>query len=130
MEGKIKFIRLDGITMDAGPVRRLFNIFDQLKTLTAATPKTLEGRMLKMTNEMGELAQAVDIHIGNPGTKYREATDTVNDMLEEAVDVSLVVQSFILQLQSTYGLTDDQILAMYELKQQKWQRVLELDTAE
>lgn len=112
--------------MEADTVKRLFNIFDELKILTAATPKTLEGRMLKMTNELGELAQAVDIHLGNPGTQYRQVDNTVEDMLEEAVDTSLVLQSFILQLQSEYGLTDEQVMAMYEKKQAKWRRVCEI----
>ena len=75
------------VSNDAVSVTRLFNIYEELGRLTAATPKALPTRMLKLTNEVGELAQAVDIAEGNAGTKYRDVVDPVADVLEEAIDV-------------------------------------------
>lgn len=112
---------------DTVSVTRLFNIYEELGRLTAASPKALPTRMLKLTNEVGELAQAVDIAEGNAGTKYRDVKNPFADVLEEAVDVMLVNASLIIQLMRTHNFTPAQVLEVIEMKMAKWQRVLELD---
>ncbi|MNE25711.1 hypothetical protein D3C80_1190470 [compost metagenome] len=114
---------------EAVPVKRLFNIFEELGRLTAATPKGLPTRMLKLTNEVGELAQAVDIAEGNAGTKYRDVEDPIADVLEEAIDVLLVDGSLIIQLMRDHNINPDRVLEVIEQKMAKWQKVLELDGA-
>lgn len=108
-------------------VTRVFNIFNEMKRLTDATPKDMPTRMLKMTNEVGELAQAVDIASGNAGTKYRDVEDPIADVLEEAVDVLLVNGSMIIQLMRTHGFTAEQVFDVIEKKMAKWEHVLKLD---
>lgn len=108
-------------------VTRLFNIHDEIVRLTAATPKTLPTRMVKLTSEVGELAGAIDIAEGNAGTKYRNADNPILDVLEEAIDVDLVGKSLIIQLMQDRGITVEQVLEMYERKLAKWNQVLELD---
>lgn len=108
-------------------VTRLFNIKDELVRLTAATPKSMPTRMLKLTNETGELAGAVDIAEGNAGTKYRQVTDPIADVLEEAIDVSLVVSSMIVQLMVDHNIPITHVMSVIEQKMAKWSKVLELD---
>ena len=108
-------------------VTRLFNIFEELGRLTASTPKELPTRMLKMTNEVGELAQAVDVLEGNAGTKYRGVVNPVAGVLEEAVDVLLVNGSLIVQLMQKYNIPADRVFDVLEQKMAKWQKVLDLD---
>lgn len=119
------------ITFEDQPVKnnvtRLFNIHDEIVRLTAATPKTLPTRMVKLTSEVGELAGAIDIAEGNAGTKYRNAEEPILDVLEEAIDVDLVGKSLIIQLMQDHGITVEQVLDMYERKLAKWNQVLELD---
>lgn len=119
------------ITFEDQPVKnnvtRLFNIHDEIVRLTAATPKTLPTRMVKLTGEVGELAGAIDIAEGNAGTKYRNAEEPILDVLEEAIDVDLVGKSLIIQLMQDHGITVEQVLDMYERKLAKWNQVLELD---
>lgn len=114
---------------DAVSVTRLFNIYEELGRLTAATPKALPTRMLKLTNEVGELAQAVDIAEGNAGTKYRDVVDPVADVLEEAIDVLLVDGSLIIQLMRDHNIKPAQVLEVIEKKMTKWEQVLQLDEA-
>lgn len=108
-------------------VTRLFNIKDVMLRLTALTPKSLPARMLKLTNELGELAGAVDILEENAGTKYRNAKDPVGDVLEEALDVLIVDLSLIIQFAQDRGFTIHQVLDVAERKLAKWEHVLELD---
>lgn len=119
------------ITFEDQPVKnnvtRLFNIHDEIVRLTAATPKTLPTRMVKLTSEVGELAGAIDIAEGNAGTKYRNVDEPILDVLEEAIDVDLVGKSLIIQLMQDHGITVEQVLEMYERKLAKWNQVLELD---
>ena len=115
------------VSNDTVSVTRLFNIYEELGRLTAATPKALPTRMLKLTNEVGELAQAVDIAEGNAGTKYRNVGNPFADVLEEAVDVLLVNGSLIIQLMRDRGFEPAQVLEMIEKKMAKWEQVLQLD---
>jgi len=115
------------VSNDAVSVTRLFNIYEELGRLTAATPKALPTRMLKLTNEVGELAQAVDIAEGNAGTKYRDVVDPVADVLEEAIDVLLVDGSLIIQLMRDHNIKPAQVLEVIEKKMAKWEQVLQLD---
>lgn len=108
-------------------VTRIFNIYEEIGRLTALTPKALPSRMLKLTNEVGELAQAVDIADGGAGTKYRNVQDPFADVLEEAIDVLLVDSSLIIQLMRDHGFTANQVLSKIERKMEKWQLVLDLD---
>jgi len=108
-------------------VTRLFNINEVSLRLTEATPKGLPSRMLKLTNEVGELAGAVDIAEGNAGTKYRGVKDPIADVLEEAIDVGLVIHSLIAQLMRDHNITLLQVMEVIERKQAKWAKVLELD---
>lgn len=108
-------------------VTRLFNIYDEIARLTAATPKTLGSRMVKLTSEVGELAGAIDIAEGGAGTKYRKVTDPISHVLEEAIDVDLVNRSLIIQLMQDHGITMEQVMDMYDAKLTKWNNVLVAD---
>lgn len=110
-------------------VTRLYNIKDTLVQLTALTPKDLPTRMLKMTNETGELAGAIDVLLGNAGTKYRNEKDPVNHVLEEIVDVQLVISSLLIQFIRDHNIPVSAVMDMAEKKMAKWAAVLELDHA-
>ena len=117
-------------------VTRQYNVFDlgrrltidnEIERLTAATPKTLGSRIVKLCSEVGELAGAVDIAEEGAGTKYRNVADPIKHVLEEAIDVDLVNRSLIVQLMQDHNISEDQVLDMYEAKLAKWAKVLELD---
>lgn len=108
-------------------VVQLFKINDEIVRLTAATPKTLGSRMVKLTSEVGELAGAIDIAEGGAGTKYRKIADPIMHVLEEAIDVDLVNRSLIIQLMQDHNITMDEVLEMYTAKLTKWNNVLALD---
>lgn len=117
-------------------VTRLYNVHDiarlnhidvEIVRLTAATPKTLGSRMVKLCSEVGELAGAIDIAESGAGTKYRKVADPILHVLEEAIDVDLVNRSLIIQLMQDHNISEEQVLDMYDAKLKKWNNVLELD---
>lgn len=117
-------------------VTRLYNVYgitvpeqmgQEIARLTAATPKTLGSRMVKLCSEVGELAGAIDIAESGAGTKYRKVANPIMHVLEEAIDVDLVNRSLIIQLMQDHNITEDQVLEMYTAKLTKWNNVLALD---
>lgn len=115
--------------MSNSQVTRLFNIKDTLVQLTALTPKDLPTRMLKLTNETGELAGAIDILLGNAGTMYRNQKQPVDHVLEEIVDVQLVIASLLVQFMQDNNIDISAVMDMFEKKMAKWAAVLDLDHA-
>lgn len=122
--------------MSNSQVTRLYNVFDiqrvknidnEIVRLTAATPKTLSSRIVKLTSEVGELAGAVDIAEEGAGTKYRKIADPIKNVLEEAIDVDLVNRSLIIQLMQDHNISEKEVLDMYDAKLTKWNNVLALD---
>ena len=88
----------------------------EIRRLTAADPKSLEQRLLKATEELGELAQAVLAKSGASGCAYKASTAA--DVQEETADLLLVVLSLVVQV------GEDEVFAKMATKAQKWEEKL------
>ena len=67
----------------------MFGIYE----LTEADPKPLQERALKLSEEAGELAQAVLSVTKAPGSAYKN--HSIADVREEAVDAAIVALSLL-----------------------------------
>lgn len=63
--------------------------------LSRLDPKTLQERTLKLSEEAGEVAQAVLSATGAPGSAYKGLT--LDDVREEAVDAAIVALAILAQ---------------------------------
>ncbi|WP_417687032.1 MazG-like family protein [Roseibium sp.] len=99
----------------------LSEIFD----LTAADPKTLQERALKLCEEAGEVAQAVLSATGAPGTAYKGLS--VADVREEAVDTIIVAMAVLAQASDSRDFFEAEFERLILQKCQKWQATLAVD---
>ncbi len=93
----------------------MFNIYD----LTGKDPKSLQERALKLSEEAGELAQAVLSVTKAPGSAYK--THSLGDVREEAVDAAIVALSILAQACTTREEFDTELERLMTLKCAKWQ---------
>ena len=81
--------------------------------------KSLIERALKLSEETGEVAEAVLSTLAVPGCEYKEKT--MESVIEEAVDVIIVAGSIIEEA----GVSEKFIAKMFELKLDKWKESIE-----
>ncbi|WP_316862243.1 MazG-like family protein [uncultured Cohaesibacter sp.] len=96
--------------------------------LTGKDPKSLQQRALKLSEEAGEVAQAVLSATGAPGSSYKAMT--LEDVREEAVDAAIVALAILAQAsesEEAYLVELDRLVAE---KCNKWKTTLATDAAE
>jgi len=76
--------------------------------------KTLLQRMVKLQEEVGELAQEVLVHEKASGSQYKEAG--ADGILGECTDIMLVTLSIFYHM----GASTDDLAALLEKKSAKW----------
>lgn len=69
--------------------------FEEIQKLTEIDKKTIEQRALKLTEETGEVAQAILSNINACGCGYKNKSKY--DITEECLDVIIVASSIISQ---------------------------------
>lgn len=100
-----------------------------IEDLTAQCGKTLEQRVLKLTEETGEVARALLIATGSPGAKYRDRKEGIDELVEECADVFIVVMSILYHhLGQSYPEYSSQFIDMLGKKLGKWKHILELES--
>lgn len=90
--------------------------------LTRADPKSLQERTLKLSEEAGELAEAVLSVTGAPGSAYKQLE--MKDVQEEAVDAALVALSVLAQACGSLEIFEDELDRLLADKIAKWQAKL------
>ena len=93
----------------------MFGIFE----LTQADPKSLPERALKLSEEAGELAQAVLSVTKAPGSAYKN--HTLADVREEAVDAAIVALSVLAHASSSEEEFQAELNRLMNEKCAKWQ---------
>ncbi|MBS0621002.1 MAG: hypothetical protein JSS61_06050 [Verrucomicrobia bacterium] len=88
-------------------------ILKSLQQLSLEEKKSLLERMVKLQEEVGELAQEVLIQHGSSGSHYKQSASTIR---EEAVDVILVALS-IFYLEKG---TPEELDSLLAAKAKKW----------
>lgn len=96
----------------------MFNIYE----LTQTDPKTLQERALKLSEEAGELAQAVLSATGAPGSAYKG--QDFADVREEAVDAAIVALSVLAQASESREAFEAELDRLMVEKCAKWQAKL------
>jgi|GEM_PF-1284656 len=96
----------------------MFRIFE----LTRADPKSLLQRALKLSEETGELAEAVLSVTNAPGSSYKSRTYA--DVREEAADAALVALSVLAQTCESAEEFSAEVSRLMAEKSEKWQAKL------
>jgi len=87
----------------------------KLDRLCEMNTKTSEEIVLKLMEEVGEVAQAILSFKGAQGCEYKAKGR--DDVIEELVDVSMVVESLL----HRYNVSDARFNAMFNQKLNKWE---------
>jgi NTP pyrophosphatase (non-canonical NTP hydrolase) len=90
-------------------------IINTLKSLSIKEKKTLIQRALKLTEETGEVAEAVLSYTDSPGCGYKQKTR--EDVMEECVDVIIMATSIIANLE----FKDEDVASTFVKKMTKWE---------
>jgi len=93
------------------------NILQDILDFSSAEKKTIQQRALKLSEEVGELSEAILSSTGAPGCSYKDKTNS--NVIEEAVDVMVVAIS-ILQAAGVSKMED--LIAPFQQKLLKWQK--------
>lgn len=80
--------------------------------------KTLLEMILKCSEELGELSQAVLSYTGACGCSHKNLT--LDNVKEEVVDVFVVITAIIAKV----GLSKEEVIGIAENKLIKWQKVI------
>jgi NTP pyrophosphatase (non-canonical NTP hydrolase) len=91
------------------------NLWQTIKQLSQQEPKTLEQQAIKLSEEVGEAAEALLSMEGVSGDGYKQLS--VADTKEEYVDVLLVTFALLEKL----GTTDAELADLLQCKLAKWQ---------
>lgn len=91
------------------------NILKQIEEVDKIEPKTLSEKVLKATEEIGELAEAVLSSNKSSGCGYKNKNK--QDILEESVDLAIVAISVALEVGTTEEITQE-----FEKKISKWKK--------
>ena len=111
---------------DDGIEKQWKDAFASIKAATICCPKTIEQRVIKLSEEVGELARAISILREHPCTKYRGAA-TIDDVIEEIADVLIVTLSLYQDMPRMHGLdlgSPNRLLDAVEKKVGKWRTIL------
>lgn len=95
---------------------------EKIKTLSLDNKKSLEQIALKLSEETGEVAQALLSATNASGSGYK--TQGYDDVKEECIDVIMVALSLFYKS----GGTDEELSETMNLKVDKWQRKTRIDT--
>ncbi len=90
--------------------------YELIERLSKKEPKTLLQRMVKLQEEVGELAQEVLIHESASGTQHK--SHGPDGVLGECVDVALVVLSIYFQQGGTLQHLEEAVAR----KSAKWEK--------
>ncbi|WP_250673028.1 MazG-like family protein [Paraclostridium ghonii] len=96
--------------------------FEEIQRLTDIDEKTIEQRTLKLTEEAGELAQAILSQTNACGCGYKNKSK--QDITEECLDVIIVASSIISQNYNN-KVDIELIKNIYNKKLQKWKEKCE-----
>lgn len=109
------------------PMSALERAFERIRRLTEQCNKTVEQRMMKLSEETGELARSLSIDLDAPGTQYREKIP--DETLQEIADVFIVSASILNHHLSMSAQAPD-FINMIHKKLNKWDNILksELET--
>ncbi len=91
------------------------NTLLRLKELSRKEPKTIIEKALKLTEETGEVAEAVLSFCKVSGCGYKNKT--AEDVVEECLDTIIMASSIIAVL----GVSDRDVLRMMNTKLNKWE---------
>lgn len=86
----------------------------QIKQAALKEPKTIEQQFLKLSEELGEAAQAYLSAKGISGNDYKALT--TDNVKEELVDILLVTYAILYKL----DISDDELKALLTQKVTKW----------
>lgn len=86
-----------------------------LKELSGLNKKTVQEIMIKLSEESGELAQALLSYLNVNGSEYKELG--LDDVKEEAIDVIIVALSLFYKV----GGSDKELKTTLNSKINKWQ---------
>ncbi|MTH98047.1 hypothetical protein E1297_18785 [Roseibium sp. RKSG952] len=93
----------------------------EIYNLTLQDRKTLVQRALKLSEEAGELAQAVLSATHAPGCDYKQLS--MGDVREEAADVLIVALSILAQASGDQDEFERELASLMEEKSRKWRAV-------
>lgn len=99
------------------------SFFEDIQRLNAIDPKfkPIEKRMLKLSEEVGELAAAILIHQDDkPSKPNSDKVETLSHILEEASDCMIQIASVF----NHYNFTEEQINAELKKKLLKWENLV------
>ena len=91
--------------------------FEEIQSLTKIDKKTIEQRTLKLTEEAGEVAQAILSYINACGCGYKNKSKY--DITEECLDVIIVASSIISQNYDN-EVDIEFVKEIYNKKLEKW----------
>ncbi|MEC0302461.1 MazG-like family protein [Terribacillus saccharophilus] len=91
------------------------NYLERLKKLSDLEPKTLEQMALKLSEEAGEVSQAVLSYSDASGSSYKQLDK--EDIKEECVDTVLVALSLFYKLSDREG----ELQELLDKKMTKWE---------
>lgn len=95
--------------------------------LTKADPKSLQERALKLSEEAGELAQAVLSVTRASGSAYKN--HSLADVREEAVDAAIVALALLAHASSSREEYEAELDRLMTLKCAKWSEKVESQKA-
>lgn len=90
-------------------------LLKEIKLLSEREPKTLEQMALKLTEEVGETAQAVLSYLKASGSDYKQLG--IDDVKEECIDVVLVALAIYYKLSED----DEELGKLVSKKLNKWE---------
>ena len=96
--------------------------FEEISRLTEIDKKTLLERTLKLSEETGEVAQAVLSYSNACGCGYKNKSK--EDLLEECIDVIIVASSIISQSYDN-DVDIEKVKSIYNKKLAKWKEKCE-----
>lgn len=94
--------------------------FNRIATLSKKQNTTIQNRVMKLSEEVGEVAGAVLKYTEAPGCTYRTAT--ADNVVEEVIDVMLVAMSLLYELK---GVTQEDLEDVLGDKLLKWSAALQ-----
>lgn len=93
----------------------------KIRELSIANKKSLEQIGLKLSEETGEVSQALLSYIGANGSGYKNLGS--QDVKEECIDVVMVALSLFYKL----GGTDEELSSVMGKKTEKWEEKSDID---
>ena len=91
--------------------------FEEIQKLTLIDKKSLLERALKLSEEVGEVSEAVLSYSNSNGCGYKNKSK--EDVIEECLDVIIVASSMIIQ-SCDNNINLEEVQAIYKKKLDKW----------